>query len=141
MAIPRSVPIRPSQALLFAPAALLLLAALIMARNFCSRPAVRAKDFPDRGHEVVIYLEYPAVYPFQGDVQAVLEIHRLSGRVPVFKKDIGARRWASEAISDFNTIEWPDPDRIVLQSRDGTRTQPVRVRGLEDGTAPDGDGF
>ncbi len=119
--------IRPSQAILFAPAAILLSAGALVARNFCSRPVIRAQDFPQKNHEVVIYLKYSPVYPFKGGVEATLEVRQFPDHHIVCSKMIGKHRWYSEAVKSYKEIEWKRWDRIIIHSEDGSNTRSVRI--------------
>jgi hypothetical protein len=130
-------PFLPSQALLFAPAAILVLGALLVLRNGFSRPVAHAEDSPDGGKEVLIFLEYPAAYPFSGGVRAILEMRRLPGHGPILERELGAYRWARTAIEENKVVDWSIPGNIVLRSADGKHaiSIPFRDEGVRESPA------
>jgi len=127
MKLPTPFRISASQAILFAPVAVLVLLGLLAARNGCSRPIVHTEESPDGNREAFIIIEYPPVYPFSGDVRAVLEVQRLPGHEPMAVRPLGSHRWAGTAISEYETIEWMSESRVALRSADGARKLTVRL--------------
>jgi hypothetical protein len=127
MKLPTPFRISASQAILFAPVAVLVILGLLAARNGCSRPIVHAEESPEGSREAFIILEYPPIYPFSGDVRAVLEVQRLPGHEPVAVRPLGSHRWAGTAISEYKTIDWMGEGLVTLRSADGDRQLTVRL--------------
>jgi hypothetical protein len=122
MRLPSTLGIRPGQAILFAPAALLLALVLTFAWNAWARPVVRAVDSPDGSREALVFLEYSPAYPFSGEVRAVLEVRRLPGHQSICLLPLGSYRWSSQALGSFQTITWQEPGKVIVRSADGNRT-------------------
>lgn len=136
MARSSKFPVLPSQALLFAPVVILALGAMLVLRNGFSRPVAHAEDSPDGGKEILIFLEYPAIYPFSGDVRVILEMRRLPGHSPILERELGAYRWARMAIEEHKVVDWSVPGKIVLRSADGKRTVSIPFREVEGRESP-----
>ena len=128
MAYRSRLPIRPSQALLFAPVALLALGAILVLRNGFARPVAHAEDSPDGTREILIFLEYPPCYPFTGDVRAILELRRLPEHRLILERELGAYRWARTATEEHKVVDWSVPGKIVLRSTDGKRAISIPFR-------------
>ncbi|MGH9360947.1 MAG: hypothetical protein ACRD2T_03460 [Thermoanaerobaculia bacterium] len=129
---------KTSQALLFAPAVVLAALAATALRNSLYRPVAYAKDSPDGAREALVFLEYSTVYPFTGEVRAVLELRRLPDRAPILTRVLGVHRWAADAVKAYQMAEWPEPGRLTLRSGDGSRTQSVRFPQEDDPAADPG---